>query len=134
MQYRAQQSIRRALHRLLLNGQMRLTKAWVNHKDAGMWRKGPNGQAGRRKSYSGQKPRNCGSQGSSQVLSQRFKSTHSKPGAGPASKFKGGGEAISVILGSQSSLRVCYCKRDEVHFTALLWQNNGRQNGLVSRM
>ena len=34
-----------------------------------------------------------------------------------ASKFKGGG-TISVIIGSQVSLRVQYFKRDEVHFTA----------------
>jgi len=42
-------------------------------------------------------------------------------------------EAISVIFGIQVSLRVHYCKRDEVYFTTLLWQNNGRQNGLISR-
>jgi len=44
------------------------------------------------------------------------------------------GGAISVIFGSQVSLRVHYCKRDEVYFTTLLWQHNGRQNGLISRM
>jgi len=27
-----------------------------------------------------------------------------------------------------------YSKRDEVDFTTLLWQNNGRQNGLISRL
>jgi len=52
------------------------------------------------------------------------------PGADPARKF---GSAISEIFRSQVSLRVHYCKRDEVYFTALLWQNNGRQNGLISR-
>jgi len=46
-------------------------------------------------------------------------------------KFRGG--AISVIFGNQVSLRVQYCKRDEVYFTTLLWQNNWRQNGLISR-
>jgi len=33
-------------------------------------------------------------------------------GADPASKFREG--AISVIFGNQVSLRVLYCKRDEV--------------------
>ena len=42
--------------------------------------------------------------------------------------------AISVIFGSQVLLQVHYCKRDEVYFTTLLWQNSGRQNGLISRM
>jgi len=37
-------------------------------------------------------------------------------------------------FGRQVSLRVHYCKRDEVYFTTLLRQNNGRQNGLISRM
>jgi len=41
---------------------------------------------------------------------------------------------ISVIFGSQILLRVHYCKTDEVCFTTLLWQNNGRQNGLILRM
>jgi len=44
------------------------------------------------------------------------------------------GGAISAIFGSQVSFRVHYCKRDEVYFTTLLWQSNGRQNGLISRM
>ena len=52
-------------------------------------------------------------------------------GAEAARKFRG---AISIIFGSQVSLRVHYYKRDEVYFTTLLWQNNGRQNGLISRM
>jgi len=39
-----------------------------------------------------------------------------------------------VIFGSQVSLHVHYCKRDEVDFTALLWRNNGGQNGFISRM
>jgi len=52
-------------------------------------------------------------------------------GADPASKFRG---AISIIFGSHVSLRVHYCKRDEVYFTTLLWKNNGRQNSLISRM
>ena len=43
-----------------------------------------------------------------------------------------GGE-ISVIFGGQVSSCVHYCKRDEVYFTTLLWQNSGRQNGLISR-
>ena len=61
--------------------------------------------------------------------------------------------AISVICGSQVSLRVPYCiqrdevyfttvyremytsiQRDEVYFTTLLWQKNEQQNGLISRM
>jgi len=45
--------------------------------------------------------------------------------ADPASKFRGG--AISVIFGSQVSLRVLYCKRDDVYFAT-------RQNGLTSRL
>jgi len=45
-----------------------------------------------------------------------------------------GGAAISVIFSSHVSLRIHYCKTDEVYFTTLLWQNNGRQNDLVSRM
>jgi len=53
-------------------------------------------------------------------------------GADPASKFRGG--AISVIYGSQDLLRVHCCKTDEIYFTTQLWQNNGRQNGLVPRM
>jgi len=36
---------------------------------------------------------------------------------------------ISVIFCSQVSLRVDYCKRHEVYFTTLLWQNNGGLNG-----
>jgi len=44
------------------------------------------------------------------------------------------GGVISVLFGSQVSLRVHYCKGDEVYFTTPLWQNNGRQNGLTSRM
>jgi len=44
-----------------------------------------------------------------------------------------GGE-ILVIFGSQVSLRVHYCKSDEVYFMTLLWQNNGRQNVPISRM
>jgi len=52
-------------------------------------------------------------------------------GADPASKLGG---AISVILCSEVSLRVHYCKRHEVDFATLLWQNNGQQNGLISRM
>ena len=41
--------------------------------------------------------------------------------------------AISVICGSHVSLRDYYCKLDEVYFTTLLWQKNGRQNDLISR-
>ena len=41
---------------------------------------------------------------------------------------------ISEKFGSQVSLRVHYCKKDEVYFTTLLWQNNRCQNGLISRM
>jgi len=52
-------------------------------------------------------------------------------GADPASKVRRVG-AISVIFGSQVSLRVRYCKGDEVYLTTLLWQNNRRQNGLIS--
>jgi len=44
------------------------------------------------------------------------------------------GGAISVIFGSQISLRVHYCKRDEVYVTILLRQNNGREDGSISRM
>ena len=44
------------------------------------------------------------------------------------------GGAISVIFGRQVWSRVHYCKRDEVYFTILLWQSNGLQDGLISRM
>jgi len=44
------------------------------------------------------------------------------------------GGAISAILGSQDSFRVHYCKKDEVYFTALLWQSNGQQNALISQI
>jgi len=60
-----------------------------------------------------------------------FCTDYQSTGADPASKGRG---AVSVIFGSQVSLRVHYCERDEVHFTTLLWQNNERQNGLKSRM
>jgi len=42
--------------------------------------------------------------------------------------------AISIIFGIQVSQRLRYCKRYEVYFTKLLWQSNGWQNGLISRM
>jgi len=45
-----------------------------------------------------------------------------------------GGGAIWGLFGSQVFLRVHCCRTDEVCFTRQLWQNNGRQNGLVSRM
>ena len=57
-------------------------------------------------------------------------STQVNSGVDLASKISG---AISVIFGNQVSLRVHYCKRDEVHFTTLLWQNNGWQNCLKPR-
>ena len=44
------------------------------------------------------------------------------------------GQAISVLFGTQVLCRFRYCKRDEAYFTALLWQNNGRQNSLKSQM
>ena len=44
------------------------------------------------------------------------------------------GGTISVIVGSQVSLRAHYCKRDEAYFTTLRCLNNGRQNGLISLM
>ena len=44
------------------------------------------------------------------------------------------GGTVSVKTGSQGSYQLCYCKRDEAYFTTLLWQNNGRQNGRISRM
>jgi len=44
------------------------------------------------------------------------------------------GGAISVIFGRRVWSRVYYCKRDEVYFTILQWQNNGLQDGLISRM
>ena len=52
-------------------------------------------------------------------------------GANPASKLRGD---ISVILVSQVSQQLRYCKRDEVCFTKQLRQNNRRWNGLISRM
>jgi len=48
--------------------------------------------------------------------------------AGPVSKGSGG--KISLILGSQVSQRLRYCKTAEVYFTTLLWKNNRQQNGL----
>ena len=45
-------------------------------------------------------------------------SKYKAAGAGPASKLRGGG--ISVILGSQVSQQLCYCKRDEVYLATLL--------------
>jgi len=44
------------------------------------------------------------------------------------------GWAISVIFGCQVSLTGHYRKSHEVNFTTLPWQNNGRQNDLISRM
>jgi len=41
------------------------------------------------------------------------------------------GGAISAIFGSQVLLRVHW---EMKYFTTLLWENNGRQNGLISRM
>jgi len=52
-------------------------------------------------------------------------------GTDPASNLRGG--TISAIFGSQASSFVHYCKRDEVYFTTVLSQNNGWQNGLISR-
>jgi len=34
----------------------------------------------------------------------------------------------------QVSVQVHYCKRDEAYFRTLLWQYNGRQNGLISQV
>jgi len=51
--------------------------------------------------------------------------------ADPTCKVRG---AISLIFGIHVSLRVRYRKRNEVYFATPLWQNNGRQNGLISRM
>ena len=48
-------------------------------------------------------------------------------GSDPARKVRG--EKVREV-----SLRVQGCNRDEVCFATLLWQNNGRQNGLISRM
>ena len=42
--------------------------------------------------------------------------------------------SLSLLFGSQVSLRVHCCKRDGVYFATLLWQSNGRHNGLISRM
>jgi len=57
--------------------------------------------------------------------------TYSVTRADPGSKIRG---AISVVFGIQASLRVHYCKINEVYFTTLLWQSNGQQNGLTSQM
>jgi len=38
---------------------------------------------------------------------------------------------LHPVWWSPVSLRVHYCKRDGIYFTTLLWQNNGRQNGLI---
>jgi len=66
-----------------------------------------------------------------QLVKNVKKYDFSDTGADPASEFKG---ATSVIFDIEVSLRVHYCKRDEVYFTTLLWQNNWRQNGLIWRM
>jgi len=55
--------------------------------------------------------------------------THLRPRGDPDSTFGGG--AISVIFDSQLSSWVPYY---EIYFTTLLRRNNGRQNGLISRM
>jgi len=55
------------------------------------------------------------------------KQSHTTVLAGTIQPIRLGG-AISVLFGSH------YCKKDDVKFTTLLWQNNGRQNGLISRM
>ena len=41
---------------------------------------------------------------------------------------------LKAFFGSEVSLRVHYCKRDEVYFTTLLWQNNVWKNGFISCM
>ena len=56
----------------------------------------------------------------------------SSPGADPVSKLGGGGDFSNIWY---STLITCLlCKRFEVYFTTLLWQKNGRQNGLIWRM
>ena len=56
-----------------------------------------------------------------------------QPGAESASKVRG---AISATFGSLSQVSswVRCCKRVEVYIITLLWQNNERQNGVISRM
>jgi len=51
------------------------------------------------------------------------------PPRGGAS-FSNVNEGVSVIFGSQVSYWLRYCMRDELHFTALLWQNSGRNMAL----
>ena len=64
-------------------------------------------------------------------MSERLELAHpTAAGADPASMVKEG-ERFS---NSQVSVRVHYCKRDEVYFTTLLWQNSWGQNGLISGM
>jgi len=57
-------------------------------------------------------------------------SYRTRPDADPANKVR---VAISAIFGSQVSYQLWHCKKDQVHFTALQWQNNGRQNSHVLR-
>jgi len=45
-----------------------------------------------------------------------------------------GGWRFHYCLVVKSLLQLRYCKRDEVYFTTLLSENNGRQNGLISLM
>ena len=59
------------------------------------------------------------------------KDVFTRAGADPASKFRGGD--FSNIWHS-TLITVHCCKIDEVYFSTLLWQNNGRQNRLISRM
>jgi len=56
----------------------------------------------------------------------------SSTGADPASKggWGGGGRFQSCLIVKSH----CGFSTDEVHFTTLLWQNNGQQNVLISQM
>jgi len=58
--------------------------------------------------------------------------------SGGTSQYRtGAGTASNVRVGyfscSQSHNRFTIVRRDEAYLTSLLWQNNGRQNGLISR-
>jgi len=54
-------------------------------------------------------------------------------GTDPVSKTRGGRFQYHLVVKSHV-ITASLCKRDKVYFTTLLWQNNGRQNVLISRM
>jgi len=60
----------------------------------------------------------CLSRRPRRFILQMSGNTLQQAGADPASQFRGG--RFQLVFGSQVSLRVYYCKRDEVDFATLL--------------